>query len=95
MDNGGQVTFGVWTGFTNTITTTNALNDGNWHHVVATQSSTTGHEALHRRQARRHQRPDRAQDYTGYWRIGGDNHWGCCSPFLAGDLDEAASTRRC
>ena len=31
-----------------------------------------------------------AQDYTGYWRIGGDNHWGRCSPFLDGTLDEAA-----
>ena len=31
-----------------------------------------------------------AQDYAGYWRVGGDNHWGCCSPFLAGTIDEAA-----
>ena len=31
-----------------------------------------------------------AQAYAGYWRVGGDNHWGCCSPFLAGTIDEAA-----
>ena len=31
-----------------------------------------------------------AQAYAGYWRVGGDNHWGCCSPFLDGTIDEAA-----
>jgi PKD repeat protein len=31
-----------------------------------------------------------AQGYDGYWRVGGDNHWGCCSPFLDGTIDEAA-----
>ena len=31
-----------------------------------------------------------AQDYAGYWRVGGDNHWGCCSPFLAATIDDAA-----
>ena len=59
MSNDGKVTFGVWTGFTNTITSPTALNDGNWHYVMATQSTTDGHEALHRRSAGRHQRPDR------------------------------------
>ena len=58
MDNGGQVTFGVWTGFTNTITTTNALNDGKWHHAVATQSSTDGMAFYIDGYAGRHQRSD-------------------------------------
>ena len=36
-----------------------------------------------------------AQDYAGYWRVGGDNHWGCCSPFLAGTWTRPRSTPRC
>ena len=84
------MTFGVWTGFTNTITTPTRYNDGKWHHVVATQSTTDG-MALYvdGKLAGTNGQTD-AQAYNGYWRIGGDNHWGCCSPFLAGDLDEAA-----
>ena len=48
MENDGRLTFGVWTGATNTITTPAAYNDGQWHHMVATQSSD-GHEAVRRR----------------------------------------------
>ena len=90
MDNGGKVTFGVWTGFTNTITTATALNDGKWHHAVATQSTTNGMALYVDGKLVGTNGQTDAQDYAGYWRIGGDNHWGCCSPFLAGDLDEAA-----
>ncbi|MBO0879066.1 MAG: PKD domain-containing protein, partial [Mycobacterium sp.] len=31
-----------------------------------------------------------AQDYTGYWRVGGDSDWGGDSPYLAGSIDEVA-----
>ena len=31
-----------------------------------------------------------AQDYTGYWRVGGDNTWGSCSAYFDGTIDEAA-----
>ena len=51
MDNDGQLTFGVWTGITNTITDRrSAYNDGQWHHVVATQGAD-GHEAVRRRRS--------------------------------------------
>ena len=40
MQDDGRLVFGVWTGQTNTITTPSAYNDGDWHHVVATQSGT-------------------------------------------------------
>ena len=90
MQDNGQLVFGVWTGFTNTITTTNSYNDGAWHHVVATQSGD-GHEALRRRRAGRHQPADRRpQDYTGYWKVGGDNTWGSSSAYFNGTIDEAA-----
>jgi PKD repeat protein len=90
VNNDGRVTFGVWTGFTNTITTADPLNDGQWHYVAATQSSTTGMR-LYVDGALAGTNPQTAaENYAGYWRVGGDNHWGCCSPFLAGTIDEAA-----
>ena len=90
MDNDGRLTFGVWTGFTNTITTPTAVNDGQWHHVVATQSTTEGMKLYVDGALVGTNGQTDAQDYAGYWRVGGDNHWGCCSPFLAGTIDEAA-----
>ena len=90
ISNDGQLTFGVWTGFTNTITTPNAVNDGQWHHVVATQSNTDGMKLYVDGALVGTNGQTDAQAYAGYWRVGGDNHWGCCSPFLAGTIDEAA-----
>ena len=90
MSNDGKVTFGVWTGFTNTITTPTALNDGKWHHVVATQSTNVGMALYVDGRLVGTNGQTESQAYAGYWRIGGDNHWGCCSPFLSGTLDEAA-----
>ena len=31
-----------------------------------------------------------AQNYTGYWRVGGDSTWDSTSTYLAGTIDEAA-----
>lgn len=89
MQDNGALVFGTWTGFTNTITSPNSYNDGAWHHAVVTQSSngmamyvdgglvgTNGQTA--------------AQDYSGYWRIGGDNTWGSSSQYFTGNLDEVA-----
>jgi PKD repeat protein len=90
MNNDGKVTFGVWTGFTNTITTDKALNDGQWHHVVATQSSTDGMKMYIDGALAGTNGQTSAQDYSGYWRVGGDNHWGCCSPFVSATIDDAA-----
>ncbi len=90
LSNDGRLTFGVWTGFTNTITTDNAVNDGQWHHVVATQSTTEGMKLYVDGVLVGTNGQTDAQDYAGYWRVGGDNHWGCCSPFLAGTIDEVA-----
>jgi hypothetical protein len=93
MTNAGNLVFGVWTGSANTITTSASYNDGNWHHVVATQgsdgmklyvdSTLTGSNAQ-----------TSSQDYTGYWRLGGDNINGWpnqpSSNYFAGQLDETA-----
>ncbi|MGG7465877.1 PKD domain-containing protein [Plantibacter sp. YIM 135347] len=89
LENDGRLTFGTYTGQTNTITTPNAYNDGAWHQVVASQSSDglklyvdgalVGTNAT-----------TQAQNYTGYWRIGGDTTWGGTAPFYTGKLDEVA-----
>jgi PKD repeat protein len=90
MSNDGTVTFGVWTGFTNTITSPTALNDGQWHYVMANQSTTEGLKLYIDGALVGTNGQTDAQDYAGYWRVGGDNHWGCCSPFIDATIDEAA-----
>lgn len=88
LEPAGQVTFGVWTGMTNTITSPSAYNDGQWHHMVATQGSNgmrlyldgvlVGSSAV-----------TNAQAYSGYWRVGGDTPWSG-SAYIAGSIDEVA-----
>ena len=89
MEDSGQLTFGAYTGQTNTTTSPLRYNDGAWHHMVATQGSdgmklyvdgalvgtnpTTGNE-----------------NYAGYWRVGGDSDWGGSSPFFNGSIDEVS-----
>jgi PKD repeat protein len=88
MENSGQLTFGTWTGFTNTITSPAAYNDGNWHYLVATQGSD-GMKLYVDNQLVGTNPQTGAQDYAGYWRVGGDNTWGP-QPWFAGTIDEVA-----
>lgn len=86
----GKATFGVYTGTTNVITTPNAVNDGVWHHIVATQS-TSGGMKLYLDGALVGQNPQTgSQSYTGYWRVGGDTQWGTGGPFLKATIDDVA-----
>ncbi|MGB7980662.1 MAG: LamG-like jellyroll fold domain-containing protein [Candidatus Nanopelagicales bacterium] len=89
MQDDGRLVFGVWTGQTNTVTTPNPLNDGAWHNVVSTQSDD-GMALYVDGQLVGTNPQTQAQDYPGYWRIGGDRTWGSSSAFFAGTLDEAA-----
>jgi hypothetical protein len=72
MMNDGQLTFGVWTGQTNTIETPGVYNDGQWHHVVATvgPSGMTLYVDGHLIGTNSN---TSAQVFNGFWRIGGDN----------------------
>ena len=89
----GQLVFGTQTSASvttrTTVTSPSSYNDGKWHHVVATMSSTgmalyvDGAPAGSATQAS-------AQSYSGFWRIGGGSTWGGTSGFLAGAIDEAA-----
>jgi len=89
----GRLAFGVWVGFGDVLTSSNAYNDGQWHHVVGAQGPqgmtlyVDGAKIAHDSQTQ-------SQSYAGYWRIGGDNLGGWpnqpASNFFAGALDETA-----
>jgi PKD repeat protein len=86
----GRLTFGVWTGAQNTAISPQSYNDGAWHHVVATQGPA-GMSLYVDGELVATNPQTQAQNYTGYWRVGGDRVWdGASSPYLAGALDEAA-----
>ncbi len=90
MNNDGKVTFGVYNGNLNTITTATALNDGKWHQVAASQSNVDGMKFYVDGALVGTNGTTNAQDYTGYWKVGGDNHWGCCSPYLNATIDDVS-----
>ncbi len=90
MENSGQLTFGVWTGQTNLVTSPRAYNDGRWHQMVATQNPTDGMKLYVDGALVGTNGQTDAQSYTGYWRVGGDTAWGGDSSFFNGSLDEAA-----
>jgi hypothetical protein len=77
MMNDGQLVFGVWSDQAETIETPNVYNDGQWHYVVATYdaSVTSGPNMALYVDGRLigTATSSSAQDYSGYWRVGGDN----------------------
>jgi hypothetical protein len=89
MENSGQLTFGVWTGTTNTATSSSAYNDGKWHQMVATQGFD-GMKLYVDGQLVATNAQTQSQSYTGYWRVGGDSDWGGDSAYLNGTIDEVA-----
>ncbi|MGK9146001.1 PKD domain-containing protein [Plantibacter flavus] len=89
MEPNGALTFGTWTGQTNTITSPAGYNDGTWHHLVAEQSSA-GMKLYVDGSLKGTNPQTSAQDYSGYWRIAGDTTWNGTDPFFAGTLDEVA-----
>ncbi len=89
MDPAGHLNYGVWTGSANVITSPNTYNDGKWHQVVATQSSTTGMSLYVDGILVGTNGQTQAQAYSGYWKFGGDSTW-AGSNYFNGQLDEAA-----
>ncbi|MFE3474153.1 MULTISPECIES: LamG-like jellyroll fold domain-containing protein [unclassified Streptomyces] len=96
MRNDGRLVFGVHNGSAQTVTTPSAYNDGQWHHVVATQGPLFQGMALYvDGQLRASNILVSTNESTpGYWRIGGDNigSWPNrpTSNFFAGQIDETA-----
>ncbi|TKV61700.1 PKD domain-containing protein [Nakamurella flava] len=89
MQDDGRLVFGTYTGVQNKVTSPKAYNDGQWHHVVATQGPD-GMKLYVDGAIAGTNKQTAAQNYTGYWRIGGDKTWGSTSSYFAGALDEAA-----
>jgi hypothetical protein len=77
MMNDGQLVFGIWNNQTETIETPNVYNDGQWHYVVATFDPVLGMSLYVDGQqigsTYQTNPPIVAQNYSGYWRVGGDN----------------------
>ncbi|MCP2336853.1 LamG-like jellyroll fold domain-containing protein [Actinomadura rupiterrae] len=95
MTNDGAVMFGVYDGDAKTLRSKDGLNDGKWHHVAATLSSTAGIRLyVDGEQQAEDANTTFGQNYDGYWRIGGDNLSGWPqaprSSYFKGDIDEVA-----
>ena len=84
----GQLVFGTWTGTENLAQTTGSYNDGKWHYVVATQGPD-GMKLYVDGQLAATNPQTQAQNYSGYWRVGGDSPWSG-SAYFAGTIDEVA-----
>ena len=74
MTPGGQLVYYVNPGSAKSIQTAKSYNDGKWHQVVASLSSTSGMVLyVDGAKVASWSAVKSAQDYRGYWRIGGDN----------------------
>ncbi|SFK20763.1 fibronectin type 3 domain-containing protein [Cellulomonas sp. KH9] len=93
MTNDGRLVFGTYTGSAVAVTSAQSFNDGEWHHVVATQGPTGMALYVDGKRVARNANSV-AQAYEGSWRIGGDqlNGWPSrpTSNFFAGQIDETA-----
>ncbi len=98
MENGtGRIRYGVYNGAVRTLRTGSAYNDGQWHHLVATQSSQGMRLYIDGVEVGRNSTTD-AQQYYGSWRVGGSNLNGwpdnggnsAASQYYDGLLDETA-----
>ena len=90
MLNDGRISFGVSSGGQQTAVSPASYNDGQWHHVVATQGPAG--MRLYVDGIERASNPaTTGASYTGYWRAGGDRCWsGATSGYFNGTLDEVA-----
>ena len=73
MDNSGHIWFGVYPGGVATVNSANAYNDGNWHQVTASMSSSGMQLYVDGKLVGSRTDVTSGQQYSGYWRIGGDN----------------------
>ena len=90
MLNNGRLSFGAYTGVQNVVSSTKSYNDNKWHHLVAQQDSS-GMKLFVDTELVGSNAVTGAQNFTGYWRIGGDNTWGGNSTnYFRGTLDEVA-----
>ncbi len=95
LDNLGRVSFGVYNGSANILTSAAVLNNNQWHHVVGTLSSAGMRLYVDGQLAGSNAGVTTAQAYAGWWRIGGDQlgTWPNrgTNNFLVGQIDEVAT----
>ena len=85
----GKVVFGVYPGSMQTVTSSQALNDGNWHYAVGTLGPDGQRLYIDGKLAGTNSGATSAQAYNGYWRIGGDVSWSGAN-YFAGSIDDVA-----
>jgi hypothetical protein len=95
LNSSGAIVYGVYTGTLVTVSTPSSYNDGNWHHLVVTQSSTAGATIYVDGAAVASSSSITAgQAIAEYWRWGGQSltYWPNrpASDFFVGTLDEVA-----
>ncbi|MGP3947226.1 LamG-like jellyroll fold domain-containing protein [Streptomyces sp. 7N604] len=95
MTNDGRVIFGVYSSGVRTISSGSGLNDGRWHHVVATQGSSGMRLYVDGSLRASNLLVTGSQNYEGYWHVGGDSinsSWPSTptSDYFAGQIDETA-----
>lgn len=94
LSNDGKVTFGVYTGSTQTISSGAGYNDGTWHHVVASMDGTGLKLYVDDKLVDARSDVTSAQAFQGYWRVGGDTFgsWpnGGSSGYLDGNISDLA-----
>lgn len=92
----GQLAFGTYTGSaTQVLTSPSAVNDGKWHHVVATMSPTNGMRLyVDGTLVASNTAFKAAENFTGYFRVGYDivSGWpgSSANPYFTGSMRYAA-----
>ncbi|MGY1771717.1 PKD domain-containing protein [Blastococcus sp. SYSU D00813] len=90
IDTAGKVHFAVWPGVKVELVSPTAYNNGQWHHAVASVGPTGTRLYLDGRLVATRTDVVSAQDYSGYWRVGGDKTWSAGVTYLNGLIDEVA-----
>ena len=89
MDPSGTVSFYVYPGSQQVITSTSNYNDNKWHHLVATLSSTRGMELYVDCKKVASSGTKSAQSFSGFWVLGFDGH-SLGSGHYEGSMDDFA-----
>jgi PKD repeat protein len=89
MTPAGNLAFGVYPNSAQVVQSAKKYNDGQWHHVVASLSTSGMQLYVDGLRVGYNSSVTTAQNYFGYWRIGGDSSW-AGDPFIKGSIDDTA-----
>lgn len=94
MDNVGRIVFGVRPGVIKTVSSAGTYRDGAWHQAVATLDGSGMTLNVDGQKVAGDPSVTGGENFTGYWRLGGDNlaSWPIApsSGYFDGTLDEVA-----